>query len=115
MEIIRQEKRRYPRMYIKTPLRCQVRGKKDYYNTLSSDIGLGGVSFVNDDFIAPGTLVNFELNILSRMLAATGKIVATITLPYSDKFKLGLEFLDLASEEKKFLSEYIEARKQQTD
>lgn len=111
MEIIRQEKRRYPRIYIKTALRCQVRGKKEYYNTLSSDLGLGGVSFVNDDFLAPGTLVNFELNILSRMLTATGKIVATNTLPYSDKFKLGFEFLDMASEEKKFLSDYINTRK----
>lgn len=97
-------------MYVKTPLRCQVRGTKDYYNTLSSDLGLGGVSFINDDFLAPGTLVNLELNILSRMLTSTGKITAVSSLPYCDKFRLGMEFQDLPSEEKKFLSDYIETR-----
>lgn len=89
---ILKEKRRFPRKSFKMPLRCQIRGTSKFNNTVSEDIGAGGVSFLSDDFIALNTQVDIEINIASRMITATGRIARINCMPYSDKYRLGVEF-----------------------
>jgi len=104
---IKLEKRRFPRITLKSPLRCQIRGEREANNVVSSDIGLGGLSFINDRFITPNTFINLELKILNRVISPIGRIVRSNPLPYSDKYRMGVEFLEIDFQHKKLLSDYI--------
>ncbi len=110
MPAIWDEKRVFPRISIKTSLRCQIRGKAERNNTITRDIGLGGISFINEDFVAANTCVNLEINILSKIVKTCGRIVRAGSVPFSDKYKLGIEFIELEPLQKKYLSDYITMR-----
>ena len=102
-----EEKRSFPRINLKTALRCQVRGTQEFNNVVSDDISAGGVSFVNESFIVPQTRVNLEINLLSRMINTTGRIIRANPLAHSNKYRWGVEFLEIDPLQKKYLSAYM--------
>lgn len=101
------EKRRFPRIPLKAELHCQVRGVPRFDNFISDDISLGGVSFVNSEYIVPQTPVSLKINLRSRVLNPIGKIAWSWPLPHSDKYKVGVEFLELDYAEKRLLSDFL--------
>jgi Tfp pilus assembly protein PilZ len=102
-----EEKRRFPRINLNAPTRCQVRGESVSNNTVCNNISMGGISFIADKFIAPSSLVMLEVNILSRVLRPVGKIVWSQPLVHSDRNKLGVGFLEFNPVEKNYLNDYI--------
>ncbi len=101
------EKRRSPRISIKAPVRYQIRGKPEANNAISGDISIGGLGFINDRFIAPDNCLNLEINLSPQMINTTGRVVRADSLPRSDRYRLGIEFLELDYQQKQFLSGYI--------
>lgn len=102
-----EEKRRFPRLGLHTPIRYQVRGQPQFDNTISNDISLGGLSFIGNSFIPPQTPVMLEVNILSKILRAVGKISWAQSIPHSYRNRIGVEFLEMPNEEKQYLDEYL--------
>ena len=111
MEVRQEEKRRFPRIGLKTPLRYQIRGTHEFNNSVTDDISLGGISFRNDKYIAPLTNLMLEIKVLSRVLNPIGKIVWMSPLPHSDRYHYGIEFLEFGPDEKNYLSQYIDMQK----
>ena len=107
MAVTFDEKRRFPRIRFHAPVRYQIRGFAGFNDTLSQDISLGGISFSNNKFIPPQTTVALEINVLSRILRAIGKISWSSPLPHSDGYKSGVEFLELVPEETNYLKDYL--------
>lgn len=105
-----EEKRRNPRLGLHIPLRYQVRGQPQFDNTISNDISLGGLSFTGISFVPPKTPVMLEVNLLSKVLKAIGKIAWVQTLPHSYRNKIGVEFLNMDPLERNYLSEYLNMR-----
>lgn len=103
-----EEKRQFPRIILKTPLRYQVRGRPEFNNCLSEDISVGGIGFAGDRFIAPLTNLMLEVNILSRILTPVGRVVWANSLPHSGRFRLGVEFLELNPLDKQYLADYLD-------
>lgn len=103
-----EEKRRFPRVKFRTSLRYQIRGKPEYSNAVSEDICDGGISFAIDRFIAPENNIALQINVLSRVLTPIARVRRSFPLPRSDKYHLGLEFVEFDPGEKKFLRDYIE-------
>ena len=62
------EKRIFPRVRLKLPLRYQIVNTPDAAESISEDIGSGGISFINQSFIAPNALVKLEFFIQSKIL-----------------------------------------------
>lgn len=108
MAIKPEEKRRFPRIGLHTPIRFQIRGLSQSDNAISDDISIGGLSFIGNTFIAPSTPVLLEINLLSRILHPVGKIAWSCSLPHSDRNRLGIEFVELSPGEKSYLSDYID-------
>ena len=106
-----EERRRFPRIRLRAPVRYQTRGTPEFNNVMSDNVGLGGIGFINDKFIAPKTLVMLEMNILSRFLNPIGRIAWVSSLPRSDRYRLGVEFLELGPDVKKYLQDYIDMRR----
>ncbi len=110
MPFKKEDKRRYPRIVLKTPLSWKIRGMPQSNNAINSDIGLGGMGFVDDNFVAANTCLNIQFNVATRVINVTGKIANINFLAHSDKYRLGVEFMEFDPKEKKFLSDYINER-----
>lgn len=108
MVFIIEEKRRFPRVKLQTPLRFQFFGKTETGNAIAENVSLGGTGFTNHQFIAPATLLNLEVSVLSKVLSLRGKIAWSSPLPHSDRYRSGVEFTDLTEKDKGMLSDYID-------
>lgn len=105
------EKRSLSRIKLHTSLRYQIRGRAEFNNTVSDDISLKGLGIINDRFISPQTYVMLEISILSRILKPMGKIAWAQPLPHSDRYRLGIEFLELDPQEKNYLQGFIDMQR----
>lgn len=103
-------RRLFPRVKIKGPIKYQVRGAHDINYLQTDDISLGGVGFTNTRFIPPSTALNLEIFVASRALHPIGKVTRSTPMSHSDTFKTGVTFLELEPDEKKYLSEFITMR-----
>ena len=108
VEIRMEEKRRFPRIEIHTPLRYQVRGTPEFNNATTDNISIGGLGFVNEEFIAPENGLTLEVSILSRLLNSTARVVWSSPLPHSNRYRVGVEFLELEEQGKKYLQDFID-------
>jgi len=107
MSVRPEDKRRFPRISLRTPVRCQIRGEHQFDNAISDNISAGGLSFVGNKFIPPSTPVMLEINVLSRILRPVGRIAWSQPLPHSDRNRLGIEFLELDTKESNYLKDFI--------
>lgn len=101
------DKRNYPRIKVSAALRYQIRGTSDFNNVLSDNVSTTGLGFINDGFIAPSSNLTIEINILSRILNPIGRIAWSSPVPHSNKYRLGVEFLEINPVEKRYLNDYI--------
>jgi len=103
----KEEKRRFGRVNLHAPVRYQIRGVSEFDNTVSEDISVGGVAFNGFKFIPPATPLMLEINLLSKVLHPIGRVSWCQPLSHSNRNRLGVEFLELESSEKRYLSDYI--------
>lgn len=108
MAIPDEEKRRSPRIRLRIPLHYQIRGSSEFGDTISDDISAGGIGFTGNKFIVPQTLVALEINLLSRILKSIGKVAWSSPLPHSDRYRLGIEFLELDLHQRNYLKDFID-------
>lgn len=101
------EKRRFPRLDLSLPLHYKLRGCSEAGSSLTKDISIGGIRFITDRYIKPSTDIMLEINILSRVINPIGRIRWAQSLPHSNRYNVGLEFIQLAPEDKNYLSGYI--------
>lgn len=107
MALETKEKRRFPRIAFKAPLRYKIRGRQESANVLSEDVGIGGISFLNNAFISPQTPVELEFNLLSRSLNPIGRVAWSLPLRHSNRYRTGVEFLEFDPGQKNRLLEYV--------
>jgi len=103
----KEEMRRSPRVKLYTPLRYQVRGENLTENFLTDDVSARGIGFTSNKFIAPRTIVMLEFSVLSRAIRPVGRVSWSETLPHSDRFRAGVEFIEIDPGERNFLSDYV--------
>ena len=106
-----EEKRLFPRVSLRMPLRLNVRGKSEFYHALSSDISRGGVSFVNESFLSLHTVVDLQINMLSRIINPVGQVAWASAMPHSHRYRLGVQFQGLERQHVEFLRDFIDLKK----
>ena len=106
--IDQKDKRRFPRISLRAPLRYQIRGVPEFNHAICDNISSGGISFTGEQFIPTATTLMLEINVLSRILRPVGKIAWSQSLPHSDRKRLGVEFLELNHVDKNYLSDYLD-------
>jgi len=102
------ERRYSSRVKLRVPLRYQLQGTSEFGNTLTEDVSLGGIGFVNNKFLVPETSILLEFGMFSRVLKAIGKIVWSSPLPHSDRYRAGIQFQELEPIVSRGLSDYID-------
>jgi hypothetical protein len=108
------EKRLFPRVKLKLPLRYQIVNTPEAAQSVSEDLGSGGISFINGSFIAPNALVKLELYIQSKILSPVGRVTWSQLMPHSNRYRVGVEFTDFHEGEEKYLSDFINLKAETT-
>ncbi|MDD5561276.1 MAG: PilZ domain-containing protein [Candidatus Omnitrophica bacterium] len=101
------ENRRFPRVDFHSQVHCQLSGKPDFENVLSSDISYGGLKFTSEKFIPVSTPVMLEINVLNRVLKPIGRIAWSTTLAHSDRNQTGVEFTEFDLPERNYLMDFV--------
>ena len=114
MNIRPKDLRRFPRIKFQNSLHYQVRGSPDSSSTISDNISINGICFINDRYLPALTSIMLDINLLSRVLRPIGRVVWSEPFSHSDRFKAGVEFFEFDQQEKKFLSEFITMKLDQT-
>ena len=99
--------RKYPRLSLAVPLRYKIRGQTQFGSSVTRDISTGGVRFTSESYIKPATDISLEIGILSKVINSIGKVKWSQSLPHSNRYQIGLEFIELETLNKNFLSDYI--------
>ncbi len=102
-----EEKRIYPRVEYKVPVRCQVRGAQEALNTLADNISAGGLRFTDYHYLAPNTYLNLEVGVLSRFFNAVGKIAWTQHLPHTNQYRMGVSFQEIDLRSREYLQDFV--------
>ena len=101
------EKRRFPRLNAKFPIRYQIKRGGFFASALTDDLSLSGTRLNADRFFPQGLNLNLELNILSKIINPIGRVIWSQPLPRSNRFQMGIEFININPQDKNHLSEYI--------
>jgi c-di-GMP-binding flagellar brake protein YcgR len=105
------EKRRYPRVNARLPLQYKdiQRPIETYSGTLSRDVSEGGIRFVSNEFLSIFTRLLLEVSIpsLSRPLKAISKVSWIQKAPLSNQYNVGVQFMDMAEEDKNQLASFV--------
>lgn len=105
-----EQKRRFTRLKLNSAIRYQVRGSPEYDSAVMDNISLGGVAVTHNKYLPRLTPLMLEFNVLARSLTPIGQVVWSSPLPHSDKYRLGIEFIEFGMKEKEFLSDFIEMK-----
>jgi c-di-GMP-binding flagellar brake protein YcgR len=103
-----QEKRRFPRIDLRVPVAYSIRGRSQHLATLSRNISTGGLGLSSDEFLPPDTLLNLEFSVLHKFFSLYARTKWISSVPSSDKYYFGLEFLETQSKDRKYISDYVE-------
>lgn len=99
--------RRANRLSLGLPLRYKIRGQTEFGRSVTKDISTGGVRFTAESYIKPATEISLEIDIFSKIINSIGKVKWAQALPHSNRYQIGLQFIEIESVNKSFLSEYI--------
>jgi hypothetical protein len=102
-----QQKRRFPRVGLRVPVKYQVRGVSAVDSTICDNISESGLRIISQRYIPPATPVMLEIDLKSRVLHPVGRIAWAAPLSHSDRNQIGIEFLELGLEEKKYLNNFV--------
>jgi len=112
--LVQEEKRRFKRIGLHTPIRFQIRGEAVCEHGITENISEGGLAFSALQFIPASTPLMLEVNVLEKVLRPIARVSWCQPMAHSDRQRLGVEFVEFDSADRSFLSEYINLRVQDT-
>jgi len=101
------EKRRFPRVDLRVPVSFRIRGRTQQLATLSRNISAGGMGLLTSQFLSTDTLLNLEFSLLHKFFSVYAKTKWITSLPSSDNYHFGLEFLELPDKDRQHFAEYV--------
>jgi c-di-GMP-binding flagellar brake protein YcgR len=107
------ERRRFRRVRCLSPVEYRFVNDDKYHYGVTCDISEGGVSFKVDGSVPIGTHLYFRVKLRNRPQAILGiaRVAWSAPEPYSEQYRLGLEFIEVNSVNKEDISTYIQENK----
>jgi Tfp pilus assembly protein PilZ len=103
-----EEKRRFPRVRLQSPLRYSILGRPETHTALANNVSLGGIGFTDGQYIPPSSTLQLEISLLASVLPVTGRVAWSAPLPHSDHYRLGVEFTNISEKDKVAIADYID-------
>ena len=104
------ERRSSSRIRAYRPLRLQVPKTHRVVETLTKDLGMGGICCISSTLFPVLTELTVELTLSTgrEPLSIRGKTVWFRMIPHSEQFDLGIAFQEMPAEDKRRLSAYLD-------
>lgn len=105
-----EERRTVPRVQLYLPVRVATSGHSQPIETLTKDLGLGGLRCLSPAVLPVTTPVDIEVVLSGGQDAVTihGRTAWFRTIPESEQFEIGISFLDMPPKTQRRLSMYLE-------
>ena len=106
--MVGQEKRKTPRLDCRVPIMCRRGSLFDQTQTM--DISQGGVGLLSPKFIPLDTnlIVEIALTPEAEPVLAVGRVRWIQKSNYSDSYRVGMNFTDIAADSKRRLAGYFD-------
>lgn len=116
MEPLSTERRQWRRLRSHLPVRYQDPKAQRFVETLSKDIGVGGLQCLTYDFLpaARELLVEIPLYHGTSPVRARARVAWIQQIPHADQYCVGLEFLSLPDALRDELHAYVESASSST-
>jgi len=107
--MVRTDRRANPRARVYLPVRLRQGGQR-VVETLTKDLGVGGIRCVSQTLTPVGREVAVEIPVGPghELVSVRGRAVWFHVLPDSEQFDLGIMFIELNDRTKRLLSTYLE-------
>ncbi len=104
-----EERRQAPRFQQYSPVRLHRAGTPQIIETLTKDLGVGGVRCLSPTVVPVSTELTLELMLSSGEgpLSVRGRAVWFRTIPDSEQFDIGISFIELSQQNQRRLSGYL--------
>ena len=111
-----QDRRSTPRVRAYRPIRLQKPATPEVVETLTKDLGVGGLRCVSPTLFPVASELSLELVLSTgdEPLSVRGRTVWFQILPQGEQFDVGIAFLDMAPQTKRRLSVYLERLSRQS-
>lgn len=106
------ERRQYPR--VNTTMSIQYRGMRQASDSvmgaIARDISSGGIRVLVNEFISVFTRLVVEVYIpsTSEAVKVVSKVAWIQKRPHGEQYEIGMQFLDMAEEDRRNISEFVE-------
>jgi c-di-GMP-binding flagellar brake protein YcgR len=104
---VAEERRRFPRISISFPVECNLAPKKSYFYTVCKDLSSGGLKIVSDTFLAKGSTIKINLNLVNQMVPAKARVAWCNKERFGDRYTAGLEITEINPRGKQELSTFL--------
>ena len=102
-----EEKRKYPRVRISFPVRCEGLPTRKSFYTVFKDISSGGLKVISEEFMAVNKSIKFEINLINTLIRGKGKVAWCNPQSFADRYWAGIEFTEIGPSAQKALSEFL--------
>jgi len=103
------ERRNFPRVDISFPVECELlpERKKIFY-TVTKNLSIEGAKILTEEFFPKDSMLRINLNLINEMVIAKTKVVWCNKEPYSERYQIGLYFLEINRKNKDKLKALID-------
>ena len=103
------DKRKYHRVEYREPVRYHMREQSKFGGCLSNDISEGGIKLNFDDFVSIRSEVNIQVRLENtpQVVDLIGKVVWVQQVPFSERYRVGLEFSPPSPISKDHIKSYV--------
>ncbi|MDP8259668.1 MAG: PilZ domain-containing protein [Candidatus Gygaella obscura] len=102
-----QNKRNTNRLRMHLPITYKVMSNPKFGKTVTKDISKSGMRMISENFIPPLTELTLQINLFSKILNPTAKVIWSQRLPYSDRYQVGVKFDQINGPESRYLEDYL--------
>lgn len=103
------EKRTEPRICTAFTARCvELPAMKNVFYTAIKNISPGGMQILCDEHLPVGVDINIMINMIHESAEARAKVAWLDKIPGTDRYCIGLKFMDLTGKNKEKLDDFID-------
>ena len=102
------DKRIEPRIDTALFVKCMLLPEeKNCFYTVIKDLSTGGIQILCEDFLPPGKNLKMDINLIQEKAEACAEVVWYYKVPTSERYCIGLKFLEVCEKSRRKLGEVI--------
>jgi c-di-GMP-binding flagellar brake protein YcgR len=103
------EKRIFPRVNVKAPIRYKRNPRGKFFAAISQNISEGGLGIISNQFIPAWEKLWIEFTPFSgpETVRALAQVVWAQQIRYSDRYQIGIKFTQIDQASRETLSNYV--------